>query len=437
MSGTARTVGEPAPSACRLVPQASSVGEARELVRELLAHAGREELLDNAMLLVSELVTNALLHAGTSIEVSAQLGEHGLVVEVGDGSPHLPVPRHYADTSGTGRGLRLLQQLAAEWGVTGRADGKTVWFRLDTADAAGPARQVDAAGLTDRVPHRAVPVELANVPLLLHAAWQEHSSALLREYLLSCLDETGAPCAGDPIQRHAEATDAMAVLEEHVPELDVEIEHDRLMLGVTEPHVSVPCLTVPVPSRSLPHFRTLEDMLDAAVEQARRGLTLTPPTQPEMQLFRQWLCEQVLGQAEGGPVTPWSVRGELPAEHSPGVVGDLAGVTDAATPRIAADEASTILAVSGPMLDLLGYDGAGQLLGRRLVAVVPERYRQAHVAGFTLFQLVGRQPLVGREVTVPALRADGTEILVDMVVSVQAAGRDETVFVADMAPAAS
>ena len=52
------------------------------------------------------------------------------------------------------------------------------------------------------------------MPLLLHAAWQEHAEALLREYLLASLDaESGV----DPIQVHAEATDAIAVLEEHVP----------------------------------------------------------------------------------------------------------------------------------------------------------------------------------------------------------------------------
>ena len=51
------------------------------------------------------------------------------------------------------------------------------------------------------------------MPLLLHAAWQEHAEALLREYLLASLDSDG----DDPIQMHADATDAIAVLEEHVP----------------------------------------------------------------------------------------------------------------------------------------------------------------------------------------------------------------------------
>ena len=53
------------------------------------------------------------------------------------------------------------------------------------------------------------------MPLLLHAAWQEHAEALLREYLLARLDSEASEA--DPIQMHAEATDAIAVLEEHVP----------------------------------------------------------------------------------------------------------------------------------------------------------------------------------------------------------------------------
>lgn len=424
--------GGPAPSACRLAPHPSSVAEARGLVRDLLLGGGCEELLDHALLLVSELVTNALLHAGTTIDVVARLDADGLVVEVGDGSPHLPVRRHYADTAGTGRGLRLLEQLVADWGITRDGRGKTVWFRL-TGEGAGTTREADEPGRPDRIAEDAVPVELGNVPLLLHAAWQEHSCALLREYLLSCLDEEGSGADG-PIQRHAEATDAMAVVEEHIPQLEVDIEQDRLMLGVTEPHVSVPRLTVPVPTESVASFRTLGETLDAAVDLAQRGLTLTPPTQPEIQAFRQWLCEQVLGQAEGAAAVPWSVEGELPAPYAHEPAPELADVTGAATPRIAADGVSTIVAVSGPLLELLGYDAQEQLLGRRILAVIPERYRQAHVAGFTLFQLVGRQPLLGREVTVPVLRADGTETMVDLVITLHPADGAQTLFVADLTP---
>ena len=61
------------------------------------------------------------------------------------------------------------------------------------------------------------------MPLLLHAAWQEHAEALLREFLLASLEDEADV---DPIQMHAEATDAIAVLEEHIPRMEVDVEPD-------------------------------------------------------------------------------------------------------------------------------------------------------------------------------------------------------------------
>src|SRR5687768_3654860 len=86
-----------------LPPHAASVGEARRLVRAELRESGREDLIDAAERLVSELVTNALVHAGTPIEVTASVGDSGLRVEIGDGSPSLPAPRRHSRMAGTGR----------------------------------------------------------------------------------------------------------------------------------------------------------------------------------------------------------------------------------------------------------------------------------------------------------------------------------------------
>lgn len=402
------------------------------MIRELLAQADREDLVETAVLLVSEVVTNALLHAGTPIDVAAHLDEDGLRVEVGDGSLHLPVRRRYATTAGTGRGLMMLEQLVDDWGVSRGTDGKTVWFRLDAGDQQGP-EPIDAAAGDDAPDDEAcVEVELHNVPLLLHAAWQEHAEALLREFLLASLDDEDD---ADPIQMHAEATDAIAVLAEHIPHVEVEVESDRLMQGATEPHVSVARLAVPVPVTSVPHFRTLDTTIEASLELSRQGVTLTPPTQPEIQVYRRWLCRQVVEQAAGAVPVPWSVEGEPPPQPRITLDWDPTEVSSAADGRIAADEANRILAVSRPMLDLLGYDDAAQLVGRRLVAIIPERYRQAHVAGFTMFLLTGRRPLLGRQVTVPALRRDGSEVLVRLTIEARSGGDGQTLLVAQMSAA--
>jgi PAS domain S-box-containing protein len=418
----------------RLPPQPSSVAEARRLVRMLLERSNREDLMEPAVLLVSEIVTNALLHAGTDIDLSARVDARGVRIEVGDGSSHLPSRRSYAPTSGTGRGLLMIESMVDDWGVTRHAHGKTVWFELSSD---GDERDADdlAAPRTDgprwrRQAKDNVPVALQNMPLLLHAAWQEHAEALLREYLLASLDSGGE----DPIQMHAEATDAIAVLEEYVPRATVDMSPDHLMGDATEPHVSAAVIEVPVPAASVSHFETLDRAIQAALDLSEEGLVLTPPTQPEVQAFRRWLCRQVLRQAAGSVPEPWEVPQEAPVGLTQVVGWDVTTVTQADHAVVAANQASQIIALSPEAARILGYDDPTELVGQRIVSIVPERYRQAHVAGFTMYLLVGRQPLLGNAVTVPALRRDGTEVMVELLVRDHGIGEGRSVLLADIRP---
>ena len=416
----------------RLEPQPSSVSRARREVRELLERGGRRDLVDAASLLVSEVVTNALLHAGTDMDVTGRLDDDGLVLTVGDGSPHLPSRRHYAATSGTGRGLMMLDALGDDWGVTERPGGKTVWFRLSQGevgiDESGTvaARHI-GGGDAER---RSVTVELQNMPLLLHSAWQEHAEALLREHLLANLGSD----RDDAIQVHADATDAIAILEEHVPNMRVAVHSDRLMNGATEPGVSAVRVDVPVPWASVPHFRTLDRAIEAALDLSDEGLVLTPPTQPEVQAFRRWLCRQVQRQADGAAPEPWTVPSSDPTALQLPPGWDPRSVTDSAQSVLAADQASRILAVSPSALELLGYDEPAELVGNRIVTIVPQRFRQAHVAGYTMYQLVGRRPLIDRPVRVPALRRDGSEVLVELHVREAAVDGGRMVLLGELVP---
>ena len=412
----------------RLPEQPSSVGEARRLVRRCLARAGRDDLVDTGELLVSEVVTNALIHAGTPIEVTCSVGRGGLEVEVGDGSPHLPSRRSYASTAGTGRGLMLLEQMVDDWGVVPNPPGKTVWFRVSSGDQ----DEMDAAimeGMTEPVgtPRgETATVRFLNVPLLLHAAWEEHAQTLLREYLLANLD-----LGNDAIRPHAEATDAMALVAERFPQPDIGLEPNEVMGDAVEPRVSSPRVDVQIPIGSLPHFNTLDQALESAAAMADNGVVLTPPTQPELRFFRRWLCEQVDAQSKGLEPAAWSVEaGSPPASHH-APAWDSTPVTESVLATIAADDANRIIAVSQPALDLLGYDRQ-QLVGQRIVTIVPARYRQAHIAGFTMHLLVGRSPLIGRTVVVPATRRDGQEIEVELNVSTQMVADGRKVFIAEL-----
>ncbi|NUV99632.1 ATP-binding protein [Streptomyces sp. CAI 127] len=110
----------------------SAVGEVRRELREFLRHRSGQEQTDAAELLVSELVTNALIHTRHGAVVTATATSARLRVEVQDfASEDLPAPYvPNADDGTHGRGLILVRSLADAWGVEARALGKTVWFEL-------------------------------------------------------------------------------------------------------------------------------------------------------------------------------------------------------------------------------------------------------------------------------------------------------------------
>ncbi|SCD39070.1 Anti-sigma regulatory factor (Ser/Thr protein kinase) [Streptomyces sp. Termitarium-T10T-6] len=110
----------------------SAVGEVRRELREFLRHRSGQEQTDAAELLVSELVTNALIHTRHGAVVTATATSARLRVEVQDfASEDLPAPYvPNADDGTHGRGLILVRSLADAWGVEAQALGKTVWFEL-------------------------------------------------------------------------------------------------------------------------------------------------------------------------------------------------------------------------------------------------------------------------------------------------------------------
>jgi serine phosphatase RsbU (regulator of sigma subunit)/anti-sigma regulatory factor (Ser/Thr protein kinase) len=126
-------------------PDPSAVGPARAFVRETVSKWGDENVVDDAVLIASELVTNAIVHAGTPAEVSCallrtQTGEASAVrVAVADRHPGriIPAPGGGWDEdtpqseSEDGRGLYLSAQIASSWGVQYTRAMKQVWFVLD------------------------------------------------------------------------------------------------------------------------------------------------------------------------------------------------------------------------------------------------------------------------------------------------------------------
>jgi anti-sigma regulatory factor (Ser/Thr protein kinase) len=112
-----------------------SAGRARRFVARVLAEAGRAEVAEVAVLLVSELVSNAVLHAGTELELVVRVLPDRLAVEVHDLGGGRAIRRQYSNLSGTGRGLMLVEELARDWGTVVTDAGKFVWFELELAPA--------------------------------------------------------------------------------------------------------------------------------------------------------------------------------------------------------------------------------------------------------------------------------------------------------------
>jgi anti-sigma regulatory factor (Ser/Thr protein kinase) len=117
-----------------LPPTTDSVPLARRFVRARLVDGAADGSvdLDTATLLVSEVVTNAILHARTTVTLTVEVAGEVVRITVRDGSPIQPRIHSFAATSATGRGLRLLDRLAKRWGVDAdpATGGKVVWFEV-------------------------------------------------------------------------------------------------------------------------------------------------------------------------------------------------------------------------------------------------------------------------------------------------------------------
>jgi len=115
---------------CELPATARSVTEARRFVLDALANWKLDALGETSALLTSEVVTNAVLHARTPVELVVRRLREGISVEVTDGSRRQPRAQRATTESTNGRGIVLLEQLASTWDVTLHRTGKTVRFTV-------------------------------------------------------------------------------------------------------------------------------------------------------------------------------------------------------------------------------------------------------------------------------------------------------------------
>ncbi|PWI08488.1 PAS domain S-box protein [Streptomyces sp. NWU339] len=174
-------------AAASFEPVGRSVASARAFVRDTLQGWGFADIIDDAVVLTSELVTNAVVHAGTSADLLCLRSDDGVRIEVADRYPEREVPlQGSAATMGSpdregGRGLQLCAALADRWGVEYSPTYKTVWFQLDIPErpvgtrAAGPALPSDLLPIADTRVRVAV-VQIDRIGAI--SSWNEDAEEL-------------------------------------------------------------------------------------------------------------------------------------------------------------------------------------------------------------------------------------------------------------------
>ena len=121
----------PEPARIALPRSPSSVGAARRFIAaRTAAWAFPTPVPDQLVLIGSELVTNAVLHARTELTLTLELREDRVRISVKDRSQAPPTLRHYRPDALTGRGLGVVAALSDLWGVSTAPDGKVVWAEL-------------------------------------------------------------------------------------------------------------------------------------------------------------------------------------------------------------------------------------------------------------------------------------------------------------------
>lgn len=292
-----------APLMLTLKHERDAVARARRFVRECLESSGLHDLVDDARLIVSELVTNALLHAGLPAELVVSLAPPMARLEVRDRSPVPPTRPERNDEAMTGRGLHLIEGLAYDWGVEQLPPGKVVWAQLVAGPRRGTSKRDEDELLARWMSEEPWPdtlegtaklftVHLGEVPTDLLLAAKAHVDNLVREFTLAAAGaRTGATGA---------VPAPIAELIEKVVGSFANARQDikRQALGAARAgldHVSLE-LTLPLSAATAgeEYLRALDEA--DAYCRAARLLTLESPAQ--QRVFRRWYVEELIAQLQ-------------------------------------------------------------------------------------------------------------------------------------------
>ncbi len=306
-----------------LAPDPSAARVARAWVAEVLAD-WPEGAVDSARLLMSELVTNAVLHARTEISLGCRLEEASARFEVGDRQRGGPTPKRYVADSPTGRGMRLVATLAEAWGVERTPSSKVVWFAVArdgpasvAAGGGGPAAGSDPLGAVDlellaaalgepALPPDAeaggtpvmVRVRVLGLPLDVYLKAEQHNDAVLRELDLIERSPRRGPQVPPRLLELATALRALftAATTSTRAQVDEALRTGRARVD----------LDVDVPAEGWQALMEMAQQLEEVDRYCQEGALLTLASSPQQRRFRHWYADQVAQQMQGSRPTPWT-----------------------------------------------------------------------------------------------------------------------------------
>ncbi len=287
-----------------------SVRAARRFVVEALVASGHPDDADTAQLLVSEIVTNAVLHARSRADLCVQIEGGRLRVSVRDTSTLLPTPRTHDRESQTGRGLELVELLSHRWGAEPddgpepQQGGKSVWFELEldrpvVAFAPGPEALPDPDTSPDQQA-RSVQVCLEGVPLSLLRKSQEHREGLIRESVLMTLDDGDATAVPARLVALSEELAGSFANESASVQAQADVAERRGDLTVD--------LLMEVRPGAVEAIARVFDLLEEADRYCAEGALLTLAASDAVRAFRRWCAREINSQLGGGVPNRWHDR---------------------------------------------------------------------------------------------------------------------------------
>lgn len=317
------------------IDDGAQLSRVRAFVADELRTLGRAELIDDAVLVASELASNALLHADGIVGVSVT--EHGDAVRVAvhDRTRVPPVIARQSVEAMTGRGLRLVAALSREWGAEPNDGGKSVWADLAEWRPSSPLAADDVLDQWDddgwfdgEVEVTRYPVWLGDVPTSLLLSAKAHVDNLVREFTLAA--------------RGAESQ-VSGQLPPHLASLI-----ETVVTRFSEARQAIKRQALAAANQGLPHVRLELNLpasaaeageeylraLDEADRYCHAARLLTVESPPRHRLFRQWYVGELVAQlraAEAGLPPPRPI----PFEERLLLEFDKASSARAASERVA------------------------------------------------------------------------------------------------------